>query len=52
MRVKCDLARADDDTMSVVFFTVAEIGVLSAMAAGLFRKRAVLRPARVANPDA
>jgi hypothetical protein len=31
--------------MSVIFFTVTEVCVLSAFAAGLFRKRAVLRPA-------
>ena len=33
--------------MSVIFFTVAEACVLSVVATGLFRKRDVLRPARV-----
>jgi hypothetical protein len=30
--------------MSAIIFTVAEAGVLSTIGAGLFRKRAVLRP--------
>ncbi|MFT7503727.1 MAG: hypothetical protein ACI91Q_002539 [Gammaproteobacteria bacterium] len=33
--------------MSAIFFTVAEVCVLSAFAMRLFRKRAVLRPADV-----
>jgi hypothetical protein len=37
--------------MSVIFFTAAEVCVLSGFAAGLFRKRAVLRPATVRVSD-
>ena len=34
-----------NNVMSAIFFTAAEVCVLSGFAAGLFRKRAVLRPA-------
>jgi hypothetical protein len=37
--------------MSVIFFTAAEVCVLSTFAAGLFRKRALLRPATVRVQD-
>jgi hypothetical protein len=33
-----------NNVMSAIFFTAAEVCVLSGFAAGLFRKRAVLRP--------
>lgn len=35
--------------MTVIILTVAEIGVLTTMAAGLIRKRSLVRPARVGH---
>ncbi len=37
--------------MSAIFFTAAEVCVLFGFAAGLFRKRAILRPAAVRVHD-
>ena len=40
-------SRCRNDDMSAIFFTAAEVCVVLVIGAGLFRKRAVLRPAVV-----